>query len=104
MKPVLYWTLRGSLYAETTDRFKPFAVTSEGPRGRINGRFEDGFVSHCTVEDIHGRFDTLEKARAKVKALTQLFQRYSEQIIPLRDKIKELDRARRAELKKVLQS
>lgn len=62
MKSILYWTLIKTTWNR---RHTPFGVTSEGPRGRINGRYEDDHPSHTTARDIVGKFDTLEQAKKK---------------------------------------
>jgi len=64
MKPILYWTL-----IRQYGSYLVLGVTSEGPRGRINGRFGDNYPTHTTKRDCVGCFDTQAAAEAKVEGV-----------------------------------
>lgn len=70
MKPALYYTLARSRWSP--ENAVVYIVTSEGPRGRINGRFLDGFPSHTIMSDCIGRFETQEQAEEALKSLKKI--------------------------------
>jgi hypothetical protein len=96
MKPVLYWTLTRSRFAHN---YAAFAVTSEGPRNRINGRFADDHPSHTTKYDCVGRFDTQAAAEAKVSEIKAIRERFNAVRKPYHDAINVADQAEDAAIK-----
>lgn len=75
MKPILYWTLTSPSFRSG---YHAFGVTSEGPRRRLNGRFEDDHPSHTITNMVIGRFKTLEEAQAKRKDVDAIRKTYYE--------------------------
>lgn len=98
-KRVLYWTLNKKRYAFG---YEVLAVTSEGPRDRINGRFEDGAATHTLQHDCKGRFDTLEAAKNKIAAIEVLVNEQNAKLQPIHDEeiriIREYDAKIKTEL------
>lgn len=99
MKPILYWTLTGSRYGH---RYAAFAVTSEGPRNRINGRFADDHPSHTTKHDCTGRFETKEAAESKVAEIKVIRAKFDDARKPHNEAIRIADREESAEIEALL--
>ena len=96
MKAILYWTL-----LRDWGNFKALAVTSEGPRGRINGRFADNYPTHTTVRNCVGRFETQEAADAKTDEIKAIQERFKAARQPHLDAIHTADREEDAAIKAV---
>jgi len=97
MKPVLYWTL-----IQDWGNYKALGVTSEGPRGRINGRFEDNYATHTTSRNITGRFDTLGEALDRVDRVKEINKKYEALRKPYMDKWSKLNDEERIAIKEAV--
>lgn len=69
MKPVLYWTFVRPGFSRN---WTVLGVTSEGPRGRINGRYEDGATTHTTIRECRGKFETLDAIKERKVAMDEV--------------------------------
>lgn len=97
MKPILYYTLtRPSFY--TRSNYDVLGVTSEGPRGRINGRYSDGHPTHTNVRYTTGKFDNEATARSKIDMIKAAQVRCEKACKPHNDAIERFHKAERAEI------
>lgn len=97
MKQIQYYALmRNSGY-------RIIGVTSESGRWRINGRYIDhDEPTHTTKRELIGRFDTLEKAQAKIDGIKTICDNYRPLIVNARNKVRDLLREEAAEIDKLL--
>lgn len=77
VKPILWYTLAKEFGLGS---FKVLGVTSEGPRGRINGRWvADNHPTHMNVRTTKGRFATATDAEMCRQDVTSIVQKWSKQ-------------------------
>lgn len=103
MKPVLYYTINAPY--RRVSQFKSdtiIAVTSEGPRGRLNGRYLDGSATHKRAADTIGRFPTRELAEKRMESVVAVLNKLREDLSPLRQEIKRLERRADADIETIL--
>lgn len=101
-KPILYWVVKRRSWH--TSKYEPFGVTSESPRGRLNGRYADNYASHCTKRDTAGKFDRLEDAQQKCLNIARIREDYAAKIEPLELKAREYRRDENNAIEKELNS
>jgi hypothetical protein len=98
MKPILYWTFTAQwgFY-----NLKLIGVTSEGPRGRVNGRFEDDAPTHTVKHRCHGRFETKEAAIAIKDQLQEIRKKYKELREPIEKQLQDLHADERKQIEEL---
>lgn len=71
MKKPIYYAIARARWHTPHMGYAVLAVTSEGPRGRINGRYTtDNHPTHMNKRDLLPlRFDTADKAGDKITAI-----------------------------------
>lgn len=77
MKKVIHYTLRTPIWYST--EFIILAVTSEGPRGRVNARYiSDNHPTHLNIKETIGKFDTIEQAKSALEKFETIRLKYKE--------------------------
>lgn len=98
MKPILYWTFTHNGWGYG---LKLIGVTSEGPRGRVNGRFEDDAPTHTVKHRCKGRFETKEAALAIKDQLQEIRKKYEKLHEPLEEQLRKSHANERKEIEEL---
>lgn len=101
MKPAIAYGIHGSHYA---DDWETISITSEktGPRGMVYGCDPAGTAMHAKPLDIHGRFDTMEKAEIGLEALRELHAAHAPAIEAARAEYERLSHLRNDTIRQAL--